>query len=209
MNLDQIVSMGFRPWKPSKEAVDLEAWHEDDVPTIGTFFLHGNPVIFKLIGEPEAGLTTWAYLPLNDDEYRELDEAQYDTPNELAEDVTERFRGRRCVYAVAIDFEVTSWGPSVSPVTSLLAGATDFLRDYVKITQEKIAQLKRAVAEVESKKDAKNLAAEMIHVDVSHILREVSVSVLSRPDYARPAAPSDPAAQWREYEAVRESLTDA
>lgn len=209
MNLDQIVSMGFRPWTPSKDAVDLEVWHEDDVPTIGTFSVHGTHVLFNLVGEPEKGLTTWAYLPLTDQEFRELDDVEYDSPAEMADDVASRFRDRPCVFAVAQDFKVLSWGPSETGAPSLLAGATDFLRDYVSITQDKIAQMRRQVADLHTAASDRTDDLVQIHVDLAAVFDHLDVSVFRRPHYERPTIPSDPEAQMREYEAIRESLADA
>ena len=65
MNLDNIVCRDHLAWLTNDQAGDLDAWHVDDVPTLGTFGLEGGRVLFVLLDEPSDELTTWCYVPLS------------------------------------------------------------------------------------------------------------------------------------------------
>jgi hypothetical protein len=37
MNLDAVVAKGRLPWKPRPDARDVDVWHQDEHPHVGTF----------------------------------------------------------------------------------------------------------------------------------------------------------------------------
>ncbi|RKO26123.1 hypothetical protein D7Z96_05090 [Pseudarthrobacter phenanthrenivorans] len=133
MDLDSSILLGARPWLPSPDASNLDVWHQDDVPTIGTFDFPDCHVLFTLVGVPDTALTAWAYLPLEVAEFKELHEMVYESVLKMRHDVHQRFESRPCVFAVADNFKISShsWTPVEEPVRSLFYSATAFLQDYV------------------------------------------------------------------------------
>jgi hypothetical protein len=59
---------GRPPWLPHEYAIDLDAWHYDDVPTVGTFKLGRMTVLFCADGEVHSGRVHWWYADISEDQ---------------------------------------------------------------------------------------------------------------------------------------------
>lgn len=162
MNFDSIVAADARPWLPAPDASNLDVWHEDDVPVLGTFDLPDGHVLFTLVGAADKAVTTWAYLPLEVSEYKELQETVYDSVLKMNEDVHRRFEARHCVFAVARDFSISSWTPTDEPVKSVLQGATEFMQDYVALVSGEVELLNRRLEKLQAIHTAQRLRSTAI-----------------------------------------------
>jgi hypothetical protein len=139
MNLDSLVSRGMRPWQPTNEAHDVDAWHQYECPMAGTYKLPGDhQVLFTLIGDTADRLSVWAYLPISDADQAKVDEAAFATPTEMREFIEDLFASREATFALARDLQVWRWTRStVSSEDGLIPTATDALAAMVKDITDK------------------------------------------------------------------------
>jgi hypothetical protein len=107
MNLDTLVKIGSRPWRPTPVAHDVDIWDKSDFPTCGTFRLGDDLVIFTLITAVGAR-SLWAYVPIPADENALVTRASFDTETEFDEFVEGRFTGRETVFAAAENLVISA-----------------------------------------------------------------------------------------------------
>ena len=131
MNLDNLVKFGRAPWAPAPETTDLDVWHLDDVPTVGTFRFGSCTVLFSAVGDVEGRMTVWGYSCLEPSEAETLGASQYANAVEMQSDVERMFVGHRVVFALARDNEVFRWSP-IDNESGLYPAAAEFLEAVVK-----------------------------------------------------------------------------
>ncbi|GAA0968365.1 hypothetical protein GCM10009555_013620 [Acrocarpospora macrocephala] len=131
MNLDALVKRGRLPWSPSAQALDLDVWHQYEVPLAGTFVWDGQTVLFTVVGDASEPLSIWAYVSLSENEAEGLQDLEFDTDDELRDFVTGKFSRRNVVLALAYDLSLSEWSP-VELEGDLLHGAVKFIQDVVK-----------------------------------------------------------------------------
>src|SRR5665647_285537 len=103
--LDGIVCQGTRPWLPCPAANNLDVWHADDVPTVGTFECHSQLVLFTAVGDVASEDTTvWAYLPAKAQQRHEFEKAEFETVADMHDFVRAQFADRHAVFACADNF---------------------------------------------------------------------------------------------------------
>ena len=142
MNLDALVCPGREPWAPSRHASDLDVWHYDDIPTLGTFMSGASLVLFLLLDEPSDRATTWCYLPLGDEKAATLDGMTFDTMDHMMTTVHECFQGREAVFARATRYRISQWGrQTVSE--GVYAAALTFLEQIATSLELEVKRLRR------------------------------------------------------------------
>jgi len=150
MNRDKLVQPGRLPWSPVSAAVDLDVWHEHEVPLVGTYRLEEQVVLFTVVGDSSDDLTVWAYRCLSADEAATAEELSFDSVGELREHVEGLFVRREAVFALASDLIIEKWTPA-DIEDGLLSAAVTFLKGIVTATApDPLTAFRRAVAEVES-----------------------------------------------------------
>jgi hypothetical protein len=107
VNLDRLVSAGYRPWKPTADAHDVDAWDKYDFPNCGTYRLGKDLIIFTLI-TTGGTRSLWAYVPVPGEDEESVCNARFDTPDEFDAFLASRFAGLEAVFAAAEDFVITS-----------------------------------------------------------------------------------------------------
>jgi hypothetical protein len=123
MNLDALVKKGLSPWAPAPGVHHIDAWHEYDIPTAGTFVLaDGQAVLFTLVGEPDDRLTVWAYTGADLEPPR-----LFESTDDLDATINGMFVGRKAVFVLADGLKIWRWSP-VEVSSSVLESATEFLR---------------------------------------------------------------------------------
>jgi hypothetical protein len=134
MNADNLVKRGYRPWRPSPAAADLDVWHEYEVPTIGTFRSQNHRFLFALVGDvdPDRQVTVWAYTSIDE---ALADEVEFDSTAELNEWARSQFVNADVVYALARDFSIHRWGPA-RRVENIHAGAVTFIQQVLDVVGE-------------------------------------------------------------------------
>jgi hypothetical protein len=107
VNLDTLVRIGQRPWRPVPEAEDIDVWDKYDFPNCGTYRLGDDLIVFTLI--TTAGIRSlWAYVPVPSGEREAVAEAHFDTENEFDAFLDSRFAEREAVFAAAENFVITA-----------------------------------------------------------------------------------------------------
>ncbi|GAA2997187.1 hypothetical protein [Streptosporangium longisporum] len=133
MNLDSLIKRGNLPWRPRLEVVDLDVWHEYEIPLTGTFRVNGDLVLFAQVLEGSHGLSAWAYVHLDDSEAREVAGVAFDSLDHLDSFVEARFLGREAVLALAMEDRIDKWTRS-RVVGGLLSAVESFINDVIKDT---------------------------------------------------------------------------
>lgn len=131
MNLDTVVKKGSRPWRPSPDARDLRVWHEYDMPTVGTFTLNRNMVLFTVVGDTDDDLTVWAYACLAEDEAKIAQDARFASVTDVDAFIRAKFADREAVFVLARDLQVWRWSRvhiGKADKTVLISAATEFLK---------------------------------------------------------------------------------
>lgn len=131
MNHDALIQRGRLPWEPNEDTTKVEAWHVDDVPTVGLLWIKTSPVLFTTIGELSAGLSVWAYVCTSPSEAAKIEDLTFPSIEAMQEFVDEAFKGRTVVFALAQDLELRRWNVQ-EEVEDLYSGANTFLRQVVE-----------------------------------------------------------------------------
>ena len=138
VNLDTLVSVGHRPWRPTAEAHDVDVWDKYDFPNCGTYRLGNGLVVFTLITTAST-MSLWAYVPVPADSEKYVTNVPFITESEFDAFVEDCFAGHEVVFAEAADFVITSKsdGIAVPPGKNglLLAG----VRWYVSQARDRAA----------------------------------------------------------------------
>ena len=125
MNLDTLVSVGQRPWRPVAGAEDVDVWDKFDFPTLGTFRLGPDLIIFTLI--TTAGMRSlWAYVPVPAGLQKIVTETRFESDTEFDAFLAACFADREAVFAAAENFIITAKSDGVRIGTdrhALLAAA--------------------------------------------------------------------------------------
>lgn len=138
MNLDQVVQRGCPAWRPSEAASDLDVWHANDAPMIGTFTLGDGRMLFTCVGDVDSPSTIWAYAPLSPAEVGEFEDIEFDSLLDMFERVSQVFDGRDAVYAYARDYEVSKWCP-LATTAGLYPTAHKFLDDIARAIGSRVS----------------------------------------------------------------------
>lgn len=107
MNLDSLVTIGYRPWRPGPAVHDLDIWDKYDFPTCGTFRLGEDLVVFTLVTSAGVG-SVWAYVPVPAVAQESVVNARFDTGAEFDAFLAGCFADRETVFASAVDLEIRS-----------------------------------------------------------------------------------------------------
>ena len=148
MNLDAIVERGCVPWSPSSLVADLEVWQAYEVPLVGTFTLGGQTILFSVVGDADASMLVYAYVPLTVD----VSDRTFVDAAELGRFVNEQFDGQKCVIALAPDARLDRWSV-VLVEGSLYAAANqhlDAVLAQMKAQHQSADRFKTSVAELGS-----------------------------------------------------------
>lgn len=154
VNLDTLVSVGQRPWRPAVAAGDVDVWDRFDFPACGTYRLGPDLIVFALI-TTAGGRSLWAYVPVPAGRVAAGTGARFDSDAEFDAFVTGFFSGREAVFAVAQDFVITAKSDGVligAGPHSLLAAAAEWY-------MTRVSSLLNRSAEASPEADA----AELLH----------------------------------------------
>ncbi|MBO3086585.1 hypothetical protein [Cellulomonas fengjieae] len=153
MMLDGIVRRGSRPWLPNPDAEDLDVWHADDVPTLGTFGCGKSTVLFSAIGDVDSPMTVWAYTDLKGEKCESLRDVMFANVTEMQSFAEGFFRSTHTVFACADDFVLKEWGtePVGTDHGALIKAAVAFLEKISIAMRDRVADLEgqEAGAEVD------------------------------------------------------------
>jgi hypothetical protein len=130
VNLDGLVKVGRSPWRPNDDVSELDVWHMDDVPTLGTFSFAGDVWLFSVVVDVEERTTVWGYVPLTPEDLDALGSATFATMAEVQAFADEAFADREITLAGADEFVIERWGRHHAP--SLMAAASAFIREWVQ-----------------------------------------------------------------------------
>ncbi|MGC5009301.1 hypothetical protein ACLQ2R_00915 [Streptosporangium sp. DT93] len=161
MNLDSLIKRGSLPWRPRPEVVDLDVWHEYEIPLTGTFRVHGDLILFAQVLEGSRGLSAWAYVCLDASEAREVADVTFDSLEHLDSFVEAKFLGREAVLALAMEDRIDNWTRS-EVVGGLLSAVEGFINDVIQdtATTAKVPDPKqRVLAKIASLEAAKSQLA--------------------------------------------------
>lgn len=150
MNLDELVKQGSPPWAPSPGIVNIDVWHEYDLPTAGVFVSGvGYSVLFTLVGEPDDRLTVWAYLRLSSEEAEGLsrEPKSFSSTEAMDREISGWFTGRQAVFVLADSLKITRWTP-LEVKSGIVEAATDFLRGIRQSLDQSTAPSTRFRAEL-------------------------------------------------------------
>lgn len=161
MNLDLVVRQGSNPWAPNQHASDLEVWHYNDVPTLGTFTLGDDTVLFMLVDEPSDRSTTWCYVDLLPGVTESLGDVTFDTYEDMSAFAERQYAGREAVFARAVSYELRQWGP-VHVEKHVLSAAVSFLHNVA-------GQLERDLADLQLQ-DRSGGAGLLLHAHAQTVL---------------------------------------
>lgn len=127
VNLDALVKVGSRPWRPGSAVHDVDIWDKADFPTCGTFRLGNDLVVFTLI--TAVGIRSlWAYVPVPAHEDALVTQASFHTEAEFDDFLASRFTGREAIFAAAENLVISAKSDGI-PIPSgrhalVPAGAT-------------------------------------------------------------------------------------
>lgn len=92
---------------PHPQAHSYDIWHHDERPTAGTFSFGGQVVLFTLITDINLETTTWAYIPLTDEDVAELGGKVFESEVEMGNWILSRGNNPGTIRATAQDFQLT------------------------------------------------------------------------------------------------------
>jgi hypothetical protein len=133
MNCDKLVRRGRHPWSPCQGAEDLDAYHIQDIPLIGTFKTEGTSVVFLcLTGHAEA-VNVWAYLPLTPQDADELARRHFESLPEMQRHIRDLFKRRKAAFALARNGKVTEWSAKNVTADGVLVAALEFVQQWSSV----------------------------------------------------------------------------
>lgn len=146
MNLDFLVKRGRLPWCPGPMAVDVDVWHEYEIPLIGTFRVNDDLVIFTQVLESPHDLSVWAYacVDLADND------VTFDSVEELRRFVEDRFMGREAVLALAKDGRIGDHWTRIDVTEGLVAAVETFLNGVISSVADPERRVRAKLAGLEA-----------------------------------------------------------
>jgi hypothetical protein len=119
--------VGEPPWQPTANATSVSALLSYGHPSIGTFRIGDELVLFAAAYEDdEDELSVWAYIPVPPDAFRGQ---QFAAAASLRQYVNECFAGQTAVFAAANDLAIERWG--IQDVNTRPDGLTDAAAEFM------------------------------------------------------------------------------
>lgn len=109
--MDNLLVRGEPPWSPTPRVSNLDVWHVDDVPTVGTFELDGQAILFAAIGPVTGLFTVWAYRALDGELASAVAEVQFDDEGDMHAYVDTAFTDCDLLVASATHLRLDHWTP--------------------------------------------------------------------------------------------------
>lgn len=132
MSTDAVIRPGHEPWLPCSEATDLDVFHLDEVPTLGTFTVRGETVAFTCLSGHLDRVSVWAYCMLTQAEIEAAGSASFGSLRETQAWFSSLFTNREVMFATAAEHVIDNWSPHHDVGDDLLAEAVRFVKSILE-----------------------------------------------------------------------------